>query len=93
MSVLAVCAHAGYLAGPAVSTAYVSRPAYAAYAAPAYAAPAYAATYAAPALVKAAAPAVDYYVRIERLFQICYAFFIFFESFFYTDIFLHATRF
>lgn len=57
-------AHAGYLAAPAVSTAYISKPAYAAYAAPAYAAaPAYTA-YAAPAILKAAAPAVDYYVSV-----------------------------
>lgn len=54
-------AHAGYLAAPAVSSAYISKPAYAAYAAPAYAAPAYTA-YAAPAILKAASPAVDYYV-------------------------------
>lgn len=57
-----VCAHAGYLGAPAISTAYISKPVYGAYAAPAYAAPAYTATYAAPALIKAAAPAVDYYV-------------------------------
>lgn len=53
------CASAGYLAAPAVSTAYISRPAYAAYAAPAYGA-----AYAAPAIYKAAAPAVDYYVSV-----------------------------
>lgn len=59
MLAVAAYAHAGYLAAPAVSTAYISKPAYAAYAAPAYTA------YAAPAIYKAAAPAVDYYVSIK----------------------------
>lgn len=72
MGVLVTTTYAGLLPELSAHSAVASyaAPAYAApaYAAPAYAAPAYAAPaiykapIAAPALVKAAAPAIDYYV-------------------------------